>query len=105
MAKCEQTKYTLVEHNGLPNAVMMTSVATEGKVKKILDKGGVVFPSYESAQVGEDKANYGIKDQEIKAESAGLFIASKHDGYRIFTPAKELVALLKANSVPLQAQA
>ena len=90
MAKLKGTKYTLVEHSGLPLAVELKSVRTEAQVKRIEEAGGVLFDSYEDADSAEYNYNYtGVEDGlNPNCLNTGDFSRKLFGGSKIFVPTR-----------------
>ena len=103
MANKSIKAYTLIAHNGIAGAIMMTSVNTEAARDKILSKGGIIFEDYKSADDAEYHANYAPKDGFVVF--AGKFIDAIHDGGKIFAPTEGLVEHLKKKSISFTVQA
>lgn len=92
-------KYTLIQHTGYSiggNPQFMAAVEcawVSGSVllRKIQEKGGVIFDSYHAASTAEMTANYTPDNKSIIPRVRGTFSSLRFDGtvYRLYIPTSD----------------
>jgi hypothetical protein len=92
-------KYTLVQHSAwgvaqdpqFKNAVEEAAVTSAAVEAKILEAGGLVFPSYEAAAKAEYDENYPPGVEGIIPRVQGQFSGPLVDGRRVYVPKRNII--------------